>query len=170
MLGRQSSILVTNDDLRELEAMLLKRGDVVLLSDKFNEGRNTLLPLEALELAHPGKESLFCYLAPASTAAPNIVIHTTSDVRVDVEIDQSEIIELWRSYCFGDVIRRGRFFYTARYYEAGNFYDKDPEFVSWAAKVAGAIRRSLDFDKALRTYVGTDAARKIASGELKVIV
>jgi hypothetical protein len=169
MFGRQSSILVTNDDLRDLESMLRRRGDVVLLSDKPNEGRNALLPLKALPLDRPGKESLFCYLAPPDDPA-NIVVRPLSDTKTTVDLENSELIEFQRTYCLDGVIRRGRFYYTVRYHEGDDVLEKRKAFVSWSNKIAAAIRRALTFDKSLHASVGPDAARKIASGELKVIV
>jgi hypothetical protein len=167
-MGRQSSLLLTNDDLRDIEAMLRARGDVALLSDTANEGRNALLPLKALPITRPGQESLQCFLARAEEPR-HVIVETVSDVKVSVDIQASEVIELWRSYCPGEVIRTGRVYYAARYWDGESIQDKGREFVSWAEKTVAAIRRSLKYDKTLQAYAGACAARLIASEGLTVI-
>lgn len=170
MLGRQSSLILTALDLAALEGVLRARGDIKFLSSVPNEGRNALLPLATLPIPENqiGKISSTCYLAPA-VDLPVVNIRTLSDVKIAVQIDTSNIIELWRPYHRGDVIRAGRIYYTPRYVEDGDFQDKDPVFVKWAEGVAKAIRRSLTYDKSSTNYVGADAARLIGAGELKVI-
>jgi hypothetical protein len=168
MIGRQSSILVTNEDLEQLTALLLRRGDVRMLSSQTNESRTSLLPLATL--ARHGRDFADCYLAPAEWEA-EIKIEILSDVKTSVDVEHSEVIELWRSYVTNDQIRTGRIFYTPVYASAPDYraVRKDERFIKWAERTVAAIRRSLVHDKTYGAYAGADAARRIASGELGVI-
>jgi hypothetical protein len=168
MLGRQSDLIVTNQDLATLDVMLRARGDVQFLSSRTNEGRNALLPLKSLPVA-PEDSGVrqICYLGPTAWK-PHVVIKPASDIKVYVRPENSDVVELWRPYASDGSIRPGRVFYTPRYWD-GELVEKSAEFVKWAERLVRAIRKSLTHDKALGAYVGEDAARKIASGELRVI-
>jgi hypothetical protein len=172
MLGRQFSILVTDEDLREIESALLRRGDVAFLSDTTEDDGLQLRPLKSLVRNADGDArklgSVFCYLVPVQGNA-RVVVDRSSSVKVDVRIEESECLELWRSHCNQGVIRRGRIYYTPRYFDGDGFHDKDSAFVKWAGRVAATIKKSLSFDRVLQSQVGPDAARRISSGELKVI-
>ena len=117
MLGRQSDLIVTNQDLASLEAVLRTRGDVRLLSSRTNEGRNALLPLKSLPVA-PEDSGVrqICYLGPAAWD-PYVLIKPATDMKVYIRPENSDIIEVWRPYSSGGNIRPGRVFYTPRYWD-----------------------------------------------------
>jgi hypothetical protein len=165
MLIRQSDLIVTNSDLEDLTTLLLKRADVQFMSHETNESRSSLLPLTSL-VRKKAQRFPVCYLAPLGE--PEIFFQALSDVKVDVDVERSQLIQLWRSYRTDDQIQAGPFRYTTRYFEEGEFHEKPPEFVKWAEQVARLLR-TLPYNKGLGAYVGEDAARKIASGELKVV-
>jgi hypothetical protein len=169
MIGRQSDLIVTNDDLSTLERLLVSRSDVQLLSNRANEGRNALLPLKSLAVGPADIGVLrICYFAPAEWM-PDVRVKSLSDVKFDVDVEHSEVIEYWRSYCAKGEIQAGRYFYTPVYWDDGEWAKKSPAFVKWAESVVRTIKKALVRDKDLDSYVGHDAAEKIASGELKVI-
>lgn len=169
MIGRQGDLIVTNDDLQALEGLLRSRSDVQLLSSRPNEGRNALLPLKSL-LVGPTDIGVLrlCYFAP-SEWMPDVRVRSLSDVKSDVDVEHSEVIEYWRSYCAKGEIQAGRYFYTPVYWDDGEWMKKSPEFVKWAESVVRTLKKALIRDKELGSYVGHDAAEKIARGELKVI-
>jgi hypothetical protein len=169
MIGRQSDLIVTNDDLSKLETLLRSRSDVQLLSSRTNEGRNTLLPLKSLVVGPADIGVLrICYFAP-SKWTPDVSVVSISDVKSDVDVEHSEVIEYWRSYCAKGEIQAGRYFYTPVYWDEGEWAKKSPEFIKWAESLVRTIKKSLIRDKASGKYIGHDAAQKIASGELKLI-
>lgn len=169
MIGRQSNLIVTNVDLGVLESVLRVRSDLQLLSSDTNEGRNALLPLKSLPFGSKGGGSFrICYFAP-SAWIPDIRVKSISDVKTDVDVEHSEVIEYWRSYCDKGVIKAGRYFYTPVYWDDGEWMKKSPEFVKWAESVVRTLKKALIRDKELGSYVCHDAAEKIARGELKVI-
>jgi hypothetical protein len=168
MIGRQSAILVTNEDLEQLTMLLAKRGDVRLLSQETNESRTSLLPVTSLAQHRPAIST--CYLAPAEWE-PEIKLEILGDVKTSVDVERSEIIQLWRSYVTESEIQAGRVYYTPVYSNAPDYrlIRKDERFVKWAERTVAAVRRFLTYDKPLLALVGRDAAVRIASGELTVI-
>lgn len=170
MIGRQSTILATNEDLLALEHMLRARQDVQILSNRTNEVRNSLLPLKTLQISSSdfGRGPLVCYLVQAGST-PRIDIEPLSDVKVQVGVEASELIEFRRPYCADGVIKGNRVFYATTFFENGELHEKRSEFVKWADEVVKAIRRFLTYDKGRRAYLGPDAAARIASGELRVV-
>lgn len=171
-MGRQVSVLVTDEDLIQIEKALLARGDVAFLSDVAKGNSRKLMPLSTLVRGHnparPAPGSVFCYLIPTHRE-PRVIVTRPSPVKVDVSVQESECIEFWRSNCTSKNMRRGRTYYTPRYFDGTRFIDKDPAFVKWAERVVATMKKSLNYDRGLLSHVGTDAARKIASGELKEI-
>ena len=72
---------------------------------------------------------LFCYLAPKELL-PTIVIKRVSPVKVHVDLGRSHLIEFWRPFYDGRVMRRGRLYYNNWLFEAGNFFPKNPTFAA----------------------------------------
>ena len=170
MLGRQFNLVVTEHDLDLIEGVLRSRGDVQFLSSSTNEGRNALLPLKSLRVdeSPPGPWQRLCYLVPSDRLA-RVDIQPLSDVKVHVDVITSELIEFNRSYCAKGAIQGDRIFYAPRYFDDEGIHDKDPEFVKWAERTVRAIKKILRYDKELMAQIGPDAARKLASGELKIV-
>ncbi len=172
MLGRQISVLVTDEDLIQIEEALLARGDVAFLSDAAKANSLELIPLRTLVRGHnpanPAVGTVFCYLIPKHRD-PRVIVERLSPAKVDVRVQESECIEFWRSSYTSKEMSRGRTYYTPRYFDDTRLIDKDPAFVKWAERVVATIKKSLSYDRRLLSQVGPDAARKIASGELKVI-
>lgn len=169
MIGRQSNFIVTNNDLKSLEIVLRNRSDVQLLSSRTNEGRNALLPLKSL-LVGPADVGVqrICYFAPSDWMA-DLRVTSLSDVKSVVDVEHSEVIEYWRSYCDQGQIQAGRYYYTPVYWDDGEWARKSPGFIKWAEGVVRTMKKVLIRDKERGAYVGHDAAQKIASGDLKVI-
>jgi hypothetical protein len=113
---------------------------------------------------------LHCYLAPAQWE-PDIKLKVLSDVKTSVDVEHSEIIELWRSHVTKSEIQAGRIFYTPVYSSPPDYrlIRKDERFTTWAERTVAAVRRFLSYDKPLVALVGTDAAARIAAGELTVL-
>jgi len=168
VLVRQSDLLVTDTDLLNLERKLRVRHDTAFLSAVANTDRDALLPLETLVRANGIGRSPICYLAPTNRP-PTVILEVESDVKTSVVLDQSELIELWRSHVTPTEIGYGNLRYTTGYFGLdGVLHEKEAGFVAWAKSVVGSIKRELTFDKALDAQVGSDAAEKIRSGQFTV--
>jgi hypothetical protein len=170
MLVRQSDLLVTNSDLVQLEAKLRDRGDVLFLSAVADNKNEALLPLDTLAIQRSEKASisLACFLAPVGRP-PGVKLEVMSPVKTSVNLDQSELIELSRSYVTDAEIGYGNLRYLPRFSGLdGVLHDKDPVFVDWAKGVFQTIKRALTFDKRLDAYLGADAGVKIETGVLRI--
>ncbi|WP_416762466.1 hypothetical protein ACNI65_08900 [Roseateles sp. So40a] len=165
-MGKQLSILATDVDLQALEDIMREMEDVDILSDVANADLMNLLPLEDLTipLSQVGKASLFCYLAPRYLAR-SIVVERDSPVKVHIDLRKSCLIEFWRPFYDGNVMRYGRMYYHKQHRSV----ERDPAFVAWADSVMTRVRRSLKLDKNLGAYVGSDAAKKLAGREVSVV-
>jgi hypothetical protein len=160
-MSKQFSILLTDVDLGALEKVLLKSGDVELLSTTPIGNDQSLPPLHALPIpiSQAGKVSLFCYLAPVDLPR-HIVLKGQSVLKVDDH--QSHLIEVWRSWYNGQIIKAGRLWYENNVW--GN--PKDPDFCRWADRVMARVRRSLTYNKNADAYIGADTLDKLASGAI----
>ena len=152
---------MTDVDLAALEKLLLKRGDVEVLSSTPTGNDRSLPSLPALPIpvSQAGKTSLFCYLAPVDLPR-HIVLQGQSVLKVDDH--QSHLIEVWRSWYNGQIIKSGRLWYENNVW--GN--PKDPDFCRWADRVMARVRRSLTYNKNADAYIGVDALDKLASGAI----
>lgn len=168
-MAKQFSILVTDQDLHRLQEVLIAHGEVDILANQATVDLRDLLPLDVLEipLVRMGQDSLFCFLAPHNL--PRIVLaERDSPVKVHIDVDRSHLIEFWRSYCDGRVMRRGRLYYQNKLMRNGEFLGKDDAFCNWADGVMSKVRKALQFHKELGAYVGAHAAEEIASGKVTV--
>ena len=168
-MSRQFNLLATDVDLAAIEISLRHLGNVRILSDTATENLNDLLPLMSLAIRpeEAGKHSLFCYLAPADMASA-IELHRVSAVKIQIDEQHSDIIEFWRPFFDGRIIRAGRLYYQDKVYRAQQSFAKDPSFCRWANAVFAAIRRDLKLDSRYGAYVGDNASNGIASGQYVV--
>jgi hypothetical protein len=151
--------------LRSIEEMLRRSGEVHFFSGYLTEDGLRPLAELAIPISEAGKVPLSCFLAP-SEEPQNVVIEKLSPVKTIVDIDRSNLLEIWRPFYDGKVIRRGRFYYQDRFFEAGALAPKDPEFCKWADRVLSRVKRTLRYDKTLGAYFGADAEIAIASGRV----
>ena len=168
-MGKQIEILTTDLDLRDLEKSLRSRGDVALLSDIANSDFSSLGTLDQLPIpiAFAGERSLVCYLAPMQLPA-RIFIEPDSPVKMHVNIHKSHIIEFWRPFYDGKIMRPGRLYYEDRVLIGNIFVQKDQAFCDWAKGVLAFVRKELRRDPARGSYLGEDAANAIDSGRVVV--
>lgn len=168
-MGKQLEILTTDLDLRDLEKSLRSRGGVALLSDGANGDFSSLSTLDQLPIpiSSAGEKSLVCYLAPIQLPA-RIFIESESPVKVHVNIRESHLIEFWRPFYDGRVVRPGRLYYEDRILIDNVFVQKDQAFCDWAKGVMAFVRKNLHRDPASGSYLGEDAASAIDSGRIAV--
>lgn len=161
MYGKQFSILATAADLQELDALLQRRSDVVLVD--FDKATATSTPVP--QHATPPAGALNRWIARAPS--PLIVSGWRSEDRqvADVSQEESEVIEYWRPSHEGSVIRRGRLYFQRRNNDGSA---RDPELCRWADRVMASVKRTLLYDKGLMTYLGLEAQRQIAGGHVTV--
>src|SRR5690348_15504966 len=127
-MSKQFSLLATDVDLRAIEEMLRRSGDVHFFSEEVTED-DRLRPLAelAIPVSQAGKVRLSCFLAP-NEEPQNIVIKKLSPVKTIVDIDRSNLLEIRRPFYDGKIMRLGRFYYQDRFFQARNLVPKNAEF------------------------------------------
>jgi hypothetical protein len=168
-MSKQFSLVATDADMRDLEHVLLKRGDVTFLSTKAMPGTTELAPLNSivLPIEQVGKQSLFCFLAPRNMPA-NISVRKISDAKVSVDIGTSHVIDFWRSFYDGRVVKSGRMFYENINPSVDERAIKDPLFCQWADSIMNATKKIFPMHKGLKMHVGADAAKLLEQGRIFV--
>jgi hypothetical protein len=169
-LGKQFSILATDVDMLDLEAVIRGSGDTELLSDNPVRDMLAFEPLESLPitLKDAGKVSLFCYLAP-NALPQKIDMRRISAAKVVVDIEQSYLIEFWRPFFNGITIREGRFYYTDNMYVDRKLVEKSSAFLDWRKKVVNRVKKALIYDRFNKVYIGRQAFDAISKGEITVV-
>ena len=168
-MAKQFNILATDVDLQRLEIVLRQLGDTQLLSCEATDDLAGLKPLDALPIpvSKAGEVPLFCYLAPIGLP-PKIVMERDSPVKVHIDVESSHVIEFWRPFYDGHIMRPGRLFHKDKAYANRIFGEKDPAFRVWAKRVMARVKKSLRRDPTLFAYVGEDAGNAIARGSITV--
>jgi len=69
----------------------------------------------------------------------------------------SDVIEFSGCYFDEKTLQRGRFFYDPGFYNAEQWQEKSPEFLTWAEKVFRTAKKTLKRIPSLDAYVGQDA-------------
>src|SRR6266853_81801 len=158
-MAKQFNLLATDADLHSLEGVLRATGDVDFLSDVAFEDLSNLRPLLSLPIpiSSAGRVSLFCYLAPRNLPS-KILIERESAVKVRIDVDESHLIEFWRPFYDGRVLRPGRLYYQNRVLVGRRFVDKSKAFCSWADSVMFRVRKASKYDRAESAYIGREAA------------
>src|SRR5688500_10784016 len=111
-MSKQFSLLATDVDLQALEQVLRDSGEVEFLSNNPTEDDRDLQPLESLPipLAQAGKVSLFCSLVPRGVPH-RLFLKRLSPVKIDIDDQRSHLIEFWRPFYNGEIVRQGRLYY-----------------------------------------------------------
>jgi hypothetical protein len=169
-MAKQFSILATDTDLKDLQEHLVLCGDVQILSSEATDDLQDLRPLTSLSvpLSRIGKDSLFCYLAPLRLPR-RVMAERDSPVKVHVNLDESHLIEFWRPYYDGKIMREGRLYYQNRVTRNDEFVEKDDAFCRWADSVMRIVRLKLKRHKGFGCYVGAHALEDILAKKVTVI-
>ena len=164
-MAKQFTIIATDKDLRQIEGALQRRGDVNLFSEMATPSLEGLEPLEALSIPpdKAGACSLFCYLAPRGLPE-RVCVRRISDVKTDIDLKRSHVIEFWRPFFNGKVIRPGRFYFQNALLKEGGLLGNDTDFYRWADSVMSQLRGGLVRNKKEAAYMGPDAVEGLASG------
>jgi hypothetical protein len=109
--------------------------------------------------------SLFCSLVPRGVPR-RLFLERLSAIKIAVDEQRSHLIEFWRPFYDGEIVRSGRLYYQNTMFTDGAFIAKDPDFCRWADRVFARVKRALKYDKGRQAYTGSDAAARLAAGTL----
>jgi hypothetical protein len=163
-VGRQIQLLLSELDMTRLEKRLLGHGDVEFLSDEGANDTHGVRKLDTIVIPerHASETSVFCTLVPRPPIGEVVVQRVSSGKHV-INVNDSCVVDFWRSYCDGKVIRPGRMYYEECTLDNIN---KDRAFLKWANRILSRTKLGLQRDRTLQVYVGSDAQERLASGSL----
>jgi len=164
-MGKQFSLIATDVDLGAIERLLRPSVEAYFFSTEVDDSQH-LKRLDdfAIPPSQAGKTSVFCYLAREQY--PAVVIKSLGS-KVTVDYRESELVEVWRPFFDGKIIKRGRFFYEPQFFHAKG--QKSPEFCKWAEKLFERVKRLLRYNRSVDAYVGRDAAEAIDAGRIAIV-
>jgi hypothetical protein len=85
-----------------------------------------------------------------------------------VDSTDSPVVEFSPCRVNNSVMRPGRLFFKARYYEGEKEVDKSPGFLAWSSWLMARCKKELMADGATRTYWGREAVSLREASQLKL--
>ena len=156
MTGHQVNFFLTPDDLAECECRMRKIAPLALI--EYRSDATTPKTLRNSAVPEMGKSWLSIgVVRPEDLGAIRFdPVHAQGYSTMDVL--RSPLVELSRCFFDGKQLRRGRLYFTSRFYDQEDtLISKDTAFVKWARSVLKAAVRGLRRDKELQSYIGSQA-------------
>jgi hypothetical protein len=168
-MGRQVNFFLSPDDHVALEAEIRAVGPLLIVEDGTAGGQ--IQSRDSLAFVAPGVESLFlCLLRPDDLGQVRISpLRGRDDGAGSIDALQSPVIECWRCYFDGTLLRRGRLYFEPTILSDQQTIENKPDpFVEWADRVLRRVRKHLTKDPAspssVPTYFGQGALALRAQG------
>jgi hypothetical protein len=132
-MGRQVNFYMHPEDLTEFEADLRSRSKIRLLSSKWSTARARYVPTAELVLPQRWDlDDLTVYICREEDAEQLLLEHPHTLGYWTVDIHASPVVEFWRCYFDGKVLKRGRLYYIPE--------GKPQQFVRWADALVRRVR------------------------------
>src|SRR5947209_17601713 len=162
-MGRQVNFYMLPEDLAEFELMLRDHGGVLFISD--NSPTAQVQFLETLQIPDLGRTNLKLHLARAADLERIITVPIPARQIWTISEDRSWVVELFRCFYDGTVVRRGRLYYVPAYYDSEDqLVKKGQDFCEWADRLLRWIRNH--YKRGSRDgYVGPYALKWISEGK-----
>ncbi len=114
-----------------------------------------------------GQPWLFFYLVRPEELPDVVTRHVPAQNYWTIDVIRSPVIELNRSFFDGQILRRGRLYYTDSFYDEHDAlaYKSEP-FRAWAKSVVARVKRTLKRQGG--DYVGPIAEALVAVGEARL--
>lgn len=162
-MGKQVNFYMHPDDLNDFNKMMRLDKELKMINNISQSKKPEVR--ESLTVTEYNKERLTIYLVQSKYI---------NDVKMKFIAKQnywlvdelcSAVIEFSRCYFDGVIMRRGRLYYQAGYYdENDNWKDKPEDFKLWADKKLSWIKKNYQKEKGVEFYVGSHAKEWKASG------
>jgi hypothetical protein len=168
-MGVQFSILLMSEDLDCVERLLIEECEAEIWEAPY--GSDTLKKAGlSLPLSEMGKTALGRYISPAKLPLKAAISRLSAN-KTYVDIDRSNLIELWRPYIESCDIRPGRLFYQKRFIEQSHWVEKELPFSKWAERLFRTLKKELHPIELNRNkyFCGESALARLRSGTLRVI-
>lgn len=165
-MGRQINFYLTPTDTQELERFLRIREPLCVLHSR--SPVNEPQVLQTTDLIQGGKQWLFFKLVRSTDIDQVLMEYVPAQGYWTIDELRSPVIEFNRCYIDDQALRRGRLYYTEKFYGAdGAVVEKPEEFRAWAQALFRSTKKYLkkkDVD-----YFGPEAEHLIALGQRKIV-
>jgi len=164
-MSHQISFYLTPIDLADLEARLRQKDDVIILHSRSRE--KNLRVIDSVNFSENGSEWLYLHLARRRDISLINMRYVPVQNYWVIDVNESPVIELNKSFYDGKIIRPGRLFYNEYYFNSKNvLVKKSEEFCKWASMSFIEAKRGLKKAVAFY-YMGSDTEKwKSNGGEL----
>ena len=155
-MGHQLNFYLTEQDSQRFESELLAGEDSLIIH---NRSRGPFpRVVESTDLVDQGQREVFSFLARRTDLDLVVMKEIPTQGYWTIDDLRSPVVQLIRSVCDRDQIKRGRLFYDASYYDqTGKLVSKDTEFIKWAKGTFSRARRLLTYNRQLGAYLGAEA-------------
>ncbi len=166
-MGHQVNYHALLEDFAEIEAKIRRIEPLVILYDQSPTAAPQVAP--ALDFKNESGVWLFCYLVREVDMAAVMTKHIPTQGYWLIEDHHSPVIECSGCFFDGNVLRRGRMYYTdGDYDKSGTWAEKPEAFRKWAAAVLRVTKKYLDKLPG-GAYIGPAAARWLATSGGKLV-
>lgn len=152
-MGRQVNFFLGPADQSELEARLRKVAELIVL-----HGRSPKPEPRVLEGINFPEDHWTLYVVRPADLACVELREVPAQGYWSVDSFRSPVVEVDRCYYNGKILRRGRLYYMAGFYDQERWVEKPAEFEAWAKRLFAATRKTLTYDKELGAYIGAEAS------------
>ena len=169
-MGRQINFYMLQDDIREFEQMIQKKGGIAFVPEQLPDGQiitvNTLTQKYELN----GRKVQKTYLVQEHHLE-NLKIQPIGSSNLwYVDNTSSLAVEFMKSTVIERQIHRGRLYFEAGYFEPDGQWSAKPEdFVRWADSLIRWIRTHYAKDDRTQFYVGPNTQKMIEAGDYTLV-
>lgn len=165
-MGKQVSFFMLPSDIDSLEVTFERIEPFIILHSRSNSA--TPRRLSSINPSIGAEDWLYLYLVRPEDIGRVLLKHVPNQDYWLIDVIRSPVVELQRCFFDGKLLRRGRAFFTEKYYDSnGILIQKTESFKLWAKSVLKAIKK--DSNKNGSDYIGKDAAKWLTIDEGKLI-
>lgn len=162
-MGRQIQIYVIDADLDVLAYAITRIEPIAIMAYDWNRPE----PEELASLrVRTINDSLRVYLCRRPDIGSLTLRHVERRGVWHIDVHESPVIEVDRTYFGDNVCRRGRLYYHTQYVHEDRWVEKPKAFIDWAERVFRATRAALKRDRELGAYLGPEAMRLRTEGNV----
>ena len=149
--------------MEELESRLKSFEDVLILHSRSPKPEPRIV--ESTAFKEKDRRWLYFYLIRPNDVSSIDFEEVPEQHYWSIDVLSSPVVELTACYFDGEVLKRGRLYYTEGSYGDDDHWVEKPEsFKSWAKRLLSTARKTLKIDHDVSAYVGPEAAALKAKG------
>jgi len=161
-MSRQINFYLTSVDLIALEARLRLKSDFAIFHSRSHEQKPRII--NSVNFSENGTEWLYLYLVRQEDISLINMRHVPAQNYWAVDVTESPVIELIKSFSDGKIMRPGRLFYKESYFNPQDaLVKKSEEFCKWANMNFKETKKWLKKAMAFY-YMGQDAEKWKSDG------